>query len=133
MIAEKEYDAQFAEDTVSFFWSEVRKSLSELSSTSITIRKLGIFLVKHWKIEESVNIYKKHLEKNEALTFKQAALKKRMEQHYEKLTVIQDKFTQEGNRKIKNAEKRKKYESAKTMGEQIQDNGGASEQRNQEG
>ena len=133
MIAEKGYDAQFAEDTVSFFWSEVRKSLSDLSSTSITIRKLGIFLVKHWKIEESVNIYKKHLEKNEALTFKQAALKKRMEQHYEKLTAIQDKFTQEGNRKIKNAEKRKKYESAKTMGEQVQDNGGTPEQRNQEG
>jgi hypothetical protein len=57
LIEEKKYDRSFAEDAVSFFWSELRKNLSELSSGSITVRRLGIFQIKEWKIEEFIASY----------------------------------------------------------------------------
>lgn len=133
LISEKGYDKQFAEDTVAFFWSEIRKNLSELNHVSITVRRLGIFMIKPWKVEEFIENYRKFLDRNEAMTFKQAEYRKRMEMQYETFLRIKEDFKVEQSRKLETQQKRKEYESFKIMGEQIQDNGGAPEQRDQEG
>lgn len=133
MISEKGYDAQFAEDTVSFFWSEVRKNLSELTNLSVTVRRLGIFMVKPWKVEEFIDNYRKFLDGNEALTFKQAEYRRKMEKQFETFLRLKEGFKFEETRKQATQKKRKEYELAKTMGEQIQDNGGSPEQCDQKG
>jgi nucleoid DNA-binding protein len=39
---------------ISFYWTEVRKSLSTLKHSRIHITNLGNFTVKHWKIDDKI-------------------------------------------------------------------------------
>lgn len=132
-IEENGFDKSFAEDAVSFYWSEIRKNLSNLAHTSIVVRKLGNFNIKTWRVDEFVETYKKFSEKSDAMTFKEAAYKKGMETQYSAFLRIKEDILKEEKRKIDKKQIRAEYESTKTMGEQIQDNGGTPEQRNQEG
>ena len=132
VIDDNGFDKQFAEDSVSFMWSEIRKHLSEMTYSSITVRKLGIFLVKPWKVEQYIESYKKHIEKD-ALTVAEFTYKKHMESQYKAFIRIKKELDKELKRKAEKKKTRQEYESAKTMGEQIQDNGGAPEQCDQEG
>ena len=132
VIDDNGFDKQFAEDSVSFMWSEIRKHLSEMTYSSITVRKLGIFLVKPWKVEQYIESYKKHIEKD-ALTFAEFTYKKHMESQYKAFIRIKKELDKELKRKAEKKKTRQEYESAKTMGEQVQDNGGAPEQCDQEG
>ena len=133
VIKENDLDKSFTEDAVSFYWSELRRNLTELKYHRITVRKLGIFTIKYWKIDEFVESYKRHLDKGDALTWKEATYRKAMEKQYDNFSKMRDIMDAELTRKQKKKQDRIKYESAKTMGEQIQDNGGTPEQRNQEG
>lgn len=133
VINENNFDQSFTEDAVSFFWSEVRKHLSEMTHCSLTINNLGIFTIKHWKIDEFIETYHKHLNKGDAMTFKEATYRKTMEKQYNNFLRIKEIFEKEELRKLETKEKRKKYESTKTMGGEVQDNGGAPEQCDQEG
>ena len=132
MIRKNGFERQFAEDSVSFLWSEIRKHLSDITYSSITVRKLGIFVVKPWKIDQYIENYKKHIEKD-ALTFAEFTYKKHMEKQYESFLRIKKELDKELVRKAEKKKTRQEYESAKTMGEQIQDNGGSPEQCDQEG
>jgi hypothetical protein len=132
IIDENGFERQFAEDSVSFLWSEVRKHLSDMTYPSITLRKLGTFVVKPWKVDQYIENYKKHLEK-EALTFAEFTYRKSMEKQYKSFLKIKKELDKELVRKAEKKKTRQEYESAKTMGEQIQNNGGSPEQCDQEG
>jgi len=132
MIRKNGFERQFAEDSVSFLSSEIRKHLSDVTYSSITVRKLGIFVVKPWKIDQYIENYKKHIEKD-ALTFAEFTYKKHMEKQYQSFLRIKKELDKELVRKAEKKKTRQEYESAKTMGEQIQDNGGSPEQCDQEG
>lgn len=131
VIDDNGFDRQFAEDSVSFMWSEIRKHLSDMTYSSITVRKLGIFLVKPWKVDQYIESYKKHIEKD-ALTFAEFTYKKHMQKQYKAFIRIKKELDKESKRKAEKKKTRQEYESAKTMGEQVQDNGGAPEQCDQE-
>ncbi len=133
VIDENGFDHGFTEDAVSFFWSEIRKHLSEMTHYNISISNLGIFTIKHWRLDEFVDTYEKHLNKGDAMTFQEAKYRKSMEKQYNNFLRIKKEFDKEAFRKLETKEKRRKYESAKIMGEQIQNNGGSSEQCDQEG
>ena len=45
-------------DFITFYWERVRKYMSELEHGAIQIPNLGIFKVKHWKIDETVEKHK---------------------------------------------------------------------------
>jgi len=132
VIKENNLNKSFTEDAVSFFWSEIRKTLTDLSAVNVHVRRFGIFTIKHWKIDEFINNYKKHLDKGEFLTFQEAKYRKTMEIQYNRFLKLKELIEKEELRKHKTKENKLKYESAKSMGEQIQDNGGTSEQCNQE-
>ena len=48
----------FSEDTVStvisFYWSEIRKSLSHLKHSRVHLTNLGDFKIKYWKVDEKI-------------------------------------------------------------------------------
>ena len=44
------------EDVVSYYWQEVRKSLSALKHSRIHITNLGDFTIKHWKIDDKIKM-----------------------------------------------------------------------------
>jgi len=127
------FDVGFADDAVSFFWSEIRKNLSDLSDISIVIKRLGTFNIKKWKVDQFITDYSKHLENIDAMTFKEAGYRRAMEKQYLDFVRIKVEIEKEEKKKLEKKEIRSQYESAKTMGEQVQDNGGTPEQRNQEG
>lgn len=133
LIEEREYDRSFAEDAVSFFWSEIRKSLSELTSGNITIRRLGTFQIKDWKIDEFIASYKKHLDTHEGLTFKEFKYRRQMENQYNNFLRLKTEMEERNLHKQKVKEKKTEYENNKALGQPGQDNGGADEQRIQEG
>lgn len=133
LIEERGYDRSFAEDAVSFFWSEVRKNLSELSSGSITIRRLGIFQIKDWKVDEFLDSYKKHLDRHDGLTFKEFKYRREMEAQYNNFLRLKSEMEEREKHKHSVKEKRIEYENNKTLGQPGQDNGGVGEQRLQEG
>lgn len=133
LIEERGYDRSFAEDAVSFFWSEVRKNLSELSSGSISIRRLGIFQVKDWKVNEFLDSYRKHLDRHEGLTFKEFKYRRQMEAQYNNFLRLKSEIEEREKHKQKVKEKRIEYENNKALDQPGQDHGRSDEQRIQEG
>lgn len=133
LVEEKGFDKSFAEDAVSFFWSDVRKNLSELTSGSISIRRLGKFVIKDWKVEEFMNSYKKHLEKTEGYTFREFKYRRQMEEQYNKFQRLSKEMQERSILKQEVRKKRVEYEDNKTMGQPGQDHGRSDEQCVQEG
>ena len=67
-IPEVAVEKDLSEDVVSaiitFYWQEVRKSLSSLKHPRVHITNLGDFVVKHWKLEEKTKKLEKFEESN---------------------------------------------------------------------
>lgn len=133
LIEEKGYDKSFTEDAVSFYWSEVRKNLSELSATSITVSRLGIFQIKDWKVDEFISSYKKHLDMHEGLTFREFKYRRQMENQYNNFLRMKELIDKCEKKKLDVKNKRIEYENNKSMGQPGEDNGGPDEQSVQEG
>jgi nucleoid DNA-binding protein len=51
-------------DVVYYYWEEIRKSLSGLKHQRIHVTNLGDFVIKHWKIDEKIEMLEKWEEKN---------------------------------------------------------------------
>ena len=133
VVEDNGFDKGFAEDAVSFFWSEVRKNLSDLSYHTISVSRFGLFNIKYWKIEEFINSYRTFLEKAETMSFKEMTYKVAMEKQYNAFLEMKKKYDAEMGRKDEKKKIRQEYESTKTMGGEVQDNGGSPEQCDQEG
>lgn len=52
------------EDVINFYWQEVRKSLSNLSHSRVHITNLGDFTIKHWKIDDRIQMLERWEENN---------------------------------------------------------------------
>jgi nucleoid DNA-binding protein len=67
-IPEVAIQTEVSEDVVntvlSYYWQEVRKSMSSLKHSRIHLTNLGDFVVKHWKVDEKIGILEQFEEKN---------------------------------------------------------------------
>lgn len=52
------------ETIVSYYWQEVRKSLSALKHSRVHITNLGDFVTKHWKLDDKIQMLEKFEENN---------------------------------------------------------------------
>jgi len=52
------------EAIVSCYWQEIRKSLSSLAHSRIHLTNLGDFTIKHWNIDDKIDMLQKWEEKN---------------------------------------------------------------------
>ena len=55
---------ELIEDVINYYWQEIRKSLSNLKHNRIHITNLGDFTIKHWKIEDKIQMLQQWEEKN---------------------------------------------------------------------
>ena len=53
-----------AEEVVLYYWREIRKNLSSLSHNRVHLANLGDFTIKHWKIDEKIDLLQKWEESN---------------------------------------------------------------------
>lgn len=49
---------------ISYYWREVRKSLSSLKHPRIHVTNLGDFVTKHWKLDDKIDMLEKFEENN---------------------------------------------------------------------
>lgn len=111
------------EDLVEFLYKNVRSSLSNLSHPRINVEGLGHFTVKPSWIRRSIERSKKTLENHDTSTFGAYSKKVKAEEKLDLLIKIEEKITEEENRKKEF--KSSKNEPIKTdLDGAPQDNGG---------
>jgi hypothetical protein len=118
------------DDIVGFYWSAVRKALSDLESPSITVTNLGTFKVRYNKIDQVQTKYNNYLQKLEAekMTFNKHAIQNTSKEKLDKLADLKVKMECEFQRKKEVQTKRTEYVNNKGMEEQREDTRGAEEQ-----
>jgi len=107
------------DDIVSFYWSAVRKALSEMESPSITVANLGTFKVRYNKISRIEQKYNTYLENLtlESMTFNQHTVQNISKHRLERLEVIRQEMEDEYARKEEVRLKRKAYVTNKNLEE----------------
>lgn len=53
---------QMIADVTSFYWHEIRKSLSSLKHARVHVTNLGDFTIKHWKLSDKIEMLEKFKE-----------------------------------------------------------------------
>lgn len=92
---------ELVSDLINFYWSNIRKSLSELKGTDIIVDGLGTFKIKDWKVNEIEEKYKKMLSRynidgeQTKLTFQRFAIKKEIETRLLKIEEMQKMISEE--------------------------------------
>ena len=105
------------DDVVGFYWSAVRKELSDLDYPRLTVTNLGTFKVRYNKIEMIQNKYNFYLNNLESdrLTFNKHSIQNTSKVKLEKLELIKKQMDNEYNRKQEVSLKREEYVNNKTL------------------
>lgn len=113
------------EDVSSFYWSALRKAVSNLEAPSISVANLGTLKVRYNRIEKIRLKYKNYLqaESPETMTFNKHALQKHSKERIEKLDLLKEQLEEEYKRKQEIKQKRKEYVASKNLEEQREDPG----------
>jgi hypothetical protein len=64
LASELNLPIEMVEEVISYYWREVRKSLSGLKHTRVHLTNLGDFTIKHWKLSDKIEMLEKFEEKN---------------------------------------------------------------------
>lgn len=108
---------ELVKDILEAYWSEVRKTLSEMRYHAINIHNLGTFRIKNWKLEEAIKEYERMLIYNDGGSFQKMAMKYNLEDKIQKLRKAQEFIQKDKEKRIKfNQEKYGKIKP--NMGEQ---------------
>lgn len=92
---------ELVDDAVSFFYSELRKNLIDMTGPNIQIENLGSFKAKPNELPKLVVKYKTHLDVLKPETFNQMKLQKELETKLEKVLGLQKQINSEKFRKTK--------------------------------
>jgi hypothetical protein len=114
------------EDVTSFYWEEVRKSLSSLKHQRIHLTNLGDFTIKHWKLEDKINSLEKWEETNKQKGMQQMTARFKIAENLFDLRNLRNIIKEENQRKdfIKLHKDESKRKHNKDMEEQGSDNRG---------
>ena len=105
------------DDVVGFYWSTVRRALSELEGPSITVTNLGTFKVRYKRIPVLEQRYQMYLDNLEVdhMTFNKHTLQNISKEKLESLARVRKQMEEEYQRKQEKKEERKKYIDEKNM------------------
>jgi nucleoid DNA-binding protein len=65
VVAECGLKQEEVENIIGFYWHEVRKSLSSLEHSRVHLTNLGDFTIKHWKLDDKIQMLEKFEENNQ--------------------------------------------------------------------
>lgn len=85
-------------DIVSFYWSEVRKSLSSLTIHRVHITNLGDFVIKHWKLDPLIEGLQKWEENNKLKGMQEITARFRTAETLFGLKAVKDSIEKENQR-----------------------------------
>jgi hypothetical protein len=89
------------DEVISFYYTQLRKALSNLECHNIQVENLGSFKVKQKELPKLIKKYEKHLSVIEPETFNQMAIKKDVEEKLEKVLAVYELMVSDNKRKLK--------------------------------
>jgi hypothetical protein len=92
-------DSQLVEEVVSFYYSTLRKTLSELKCYNVQVENIGTFKAKSKELPKLIAKYKKHLSVLNTETFRGMRTKKDVEEKLAKVVALQDQINETRKRK----------------------------------
>jgi hypothetical protein len=92
-------DQQLVVDLVGFYYSTLRKALSNLDCHFIQVENLGLFKAKPNELPKLIHKYEKHLSVLQPETFNQMATKKDVESKLERVLKLKEMINQDKQRK----------------------------------
>jgi nucleoid DNA-binding protein len=98
-------------DAVDFYWENMRKSLSELKKSKITVAGVGIFSINPKKLVGLKEKYKTIAERMNTDTFNKFSAKKEIERKLSNIETIFDEINENVKKKQEIKQKRKDDES----------------------
>ena len=119
----------YVDDVISFYWSSVRKALSDMEGPSITVANLGTFRARYKKIPNLERKYQHYLDNMslESMTFNKHTIQKLAQEKLEGLKRIQEQMEEDYQRKLETREKRKEYVTNKNLEREGEDSRGNQE------
>jgi nucleoid DNA-binding protein len=116
-------------DIVYYYWEEMRKSLSSLKHQRIHATNLGDFTIKHWKIDDKIDMLEKWENKNKLKGMQEMTARFKTAETLYDLKTIKSLIEEENQRKefIKLHKDESKRKHNKDMEEQRSDTGGNNE------
>jgi len=99
-------NASLVEDLVDCFYKELRQNLTNLKHPRLNVEGLGHFVVKPGTVRKAIPRYHKSLENHDTSTFGAYYNKKMIEGKLEALIVIEQKITQQEEKKEQFKQKR---------------------------
>nr|HPQ79770.1 hypothetical protein [Candidatus Dojkabacteria bacterium] len=117
------------DDVVGFYWSAVRKELSNLDYPRLTVTNLGTFKVRYNRIpqiEEKYNYYINNID-SDKMTFNKHSIQNTSKEKLEKLKALKEEMNIEWERKQETKLKRTEYVTNKNLEEQRKNSGGSEE------
>lgn len=126
---ENELSQEAVEAIISYYWREVRKSLSSLKHSRIHLTNLGDFVIKHWKLDDKIEMLEKFEENNKQKGLQQMTARYKTAETLYDLRNLRKIMEEESQRaEFIKMHKRTAYESKrerdKNMEEQEPDTGG---------
>lgn len=105
------------DDVVSFYWSYMQKTLSNLESVSVLVSGLGTFKVRKTKIARLQAKYNQHLKYADMgdMTFNKHSIIKNAEFKLERLKALEKEFEEELKKKEEIRKKREAYVNSKNL------------------
>lgn len=104
-------DEELVEDVISFFWSELHRSLTDLEHPRIEIPNFGTFKIKPWMLEHTLDKYKRQLAKGAPTTFNRMQRYKGIEFRADKVKSMVKIFEKEADNKVQFKLKKKDAQS----------------------
>ena len=109
---------------VSFYWGEVRKNLSGLKHTRVHLTNLGDFVIKHWKVQEKINMLEQFEENNKQKGLQQMTARFRTAENLFELKTMQKLMEEEKQRaEFIKMHKEQTYESKREHNPSVEDEG----------
>lgn len=117
-------------DLTDMYWSEIRKSITELKHHSIYAAGIGTFNAKSWKLSEIREKYETRISYNNGSNFRKMAIKTELENTVAKIKGLEEQIA---GTKLKKKSIKAKRNDKTNLEEQMADPRGDDEQPLQEG
>lgn len=111
-VAEKlDLSEDIVKDVLDYYWRAVRKSLSSLDHSRIHLTNLGDFTIKHWKIDDKIEMLEKWEENNKQKGLQQITARFKTAETLYDLKKLKKMVEEENQRKEFITLHKKSYES----------------------
>ena len=90
---------EVVESVIAFYYRQLRSSLSSLSHHRVHVTNLGDFTIKHWKIDDKIDMLQKFEENNKARGLQKMTARFKTAESFYELTSLKKLVEEETQRK----------------------------------